>query len=134
MVRQFLANNKTVLALKTADRSAGTVEGESIDTKGFSEMTAIQQAGLASGTPTSFSSDVSWEESSDESAWSAVAGVTLNSLTTADAIESGDITLRDKFAKRYIRPSQVLAFVGGSTPKLNSGVLVVLSSSNNLPV
>ncbi len=134
MVRQFLANNKTVLALKTVDRSAGTVEGESIDTKGFGEMTAIQQAGLTSGTPSSFSSNVSWEESDDETSWSAVTGVTLNSLITADAIESGDITLRDKFAKRYIRPSQVLAFVGGSTPTLNSGVVVILSDANVLPV
>jgi len=133
-IRSFLAINKTFLALKPANRSAGNENGEVIDTRNFSEMSILQSAGVVAGAPTSLISSIDWQESDDQIAWSPVVGLEQNILTLADSVSPSDISLRDIFKSRYIRPDYGLSFVGGASPNLDVSALVVLSEARYAPV
>jgi hypothetical protein len=87
---------------------------------------------VTEGTPTSFTYDAKLEDSADGSTgWAALVGAAITQIVAASTAGYKDVDLSS--AKRYIRAVDVIAFVGGTSPKLNAAVAVVLGGADVLP-
>lgn len=130
------AGLKVVTGLVPLDNAAGTRNGTGIDraTPGGAiahSCVVFGHNGAASGTPDSWTSIYKLQHSSDNSSFSDYgdAGTTITADNGSVQI---DIDLRA--AKRYIRVVETIAFVGGTTPKVEGAAVVVLGGFVNNPV
>lgn len=126
--------------VSAAAKSAGTVNGTAIDRKpvgspGFDSCKLIQNTGVTSGTPTSFTVTSTIQDSADGSTgWANYTppnGSAALVADTASAIKEVNVDLSS--AKRYIRVAEVTAFVGGTAPTVLTSAVVVLTGSDEMP-
>lgn len=123
---------KLATGLPPLNRAATTTEGTGVDRLGFGSVVIDVEAGAAEGTPDSFTLDISLEHSdSSGSGYEALTGSAVTQITAASSRKRKSVSL--KAAKRYIRVKPALAFVGGTTPKLNTAVVLVLGGAVESP-
>lgn len=104
--------SKRVLSITPADRAAATVNGTSIDTKGFDELvvTLISVLNQATGTL-----DVAMEHSDDDSTFVALlkpatgTAAAFTQVTTANDVGIFELLFRPGTHKRYVRPAGTVA-------------------------
>ena len=86
--------------------------------------------GAAAGTPTSFELAYKVQHSDDNSTWADATG-----LTAASAADNGlaVIAFRPGQLKRYVRGVVTPAFVGGTTPSVPVGAVLILHRSGKAP-
>lgn len=128
---------KVAWGLSPLDNSAGTRNGTGIDRAtpgGQLYMGAVLsgRVGAASGTPTSFSAIYKLQDSADNSTGWADYGTAQDTVTADDG--TGQVSVNLTGAKRYIRVVEVIAFVGGTTPKVEGSAVVVLGGARSHPV
>jgi hypothetical protein len=112
--------------------AAGTVNGSAIDRQGKDSCVLVATSGAATGTPTSFTYDSKLQQSDDGSTgWADISGAAVAQITADATQKSVNVDLTG--AKRYIRAVDVVAFVGGTSPTLPSGSVVVLGGSEVEP-
>jgi hypothetical protein len=126
------AGLKVVWALSPLDNAAGARNSSAIDravANGNLYMSCVLsgRVGAASGTPTSFTGIYKLQDSADGSTGWADYGAALATVTTDNGDDQGDINLSS--AKRYIRVVETIAFVDGTSPKVEGTAVVVLGAS-----
>lgn len=134
----------TVGGIAPLNRAAGTVSPTGIDRTGYQSCQMITFCGATEGTPTSFTLDSKLQHNTVATAgdggWSDADACGLDSPATADLVQitAVDTEKRKAFnlnpAKQFIRGQGILAFVGGTSPKLNYGVVLVLGGAVDAPV
>lgn len=127
------AEIKVVWGLSPLDNSAGTRNGSAIDravANGalYNSCVVAGRAGAASGTPTSFTVIYKLQDSADGSTGWADYGSANATITADNGDAEGDFNLSS--AKRYIRVVETVAFVDGTTPKVECAAVVVLAGAN----
>lgn len=123
---------KPVIGIVPLDNAAGTRTGAAIDTRGYGSFTLIGFVGAASGTPDTQSATYSIETSADGvNNWAAVAGAACSAITADDS--SAEVDVDCVKTLRYVRVSEVVAFTGGTTPKVEGAAVVVLGGATDLP-
>ena len=113
------------------NQSAGAVNGDAIDTMGYSDLCLYGQVGSASGTPDSFTAIFKLQDSADGSTnWADVTGMVLSTITTAKGKAKLNVPGLWK-NRRYVRVVSTVAFVGGTSPAIpcEGGVLLGLAAS-----
>jgi hypothetical protein len=131
------AGLKVVTGLAPLDNAAGTRNGTGIDraTPGGALATScivFGSLGAKSGTPDSLTAIYKLEDSADNSTGWTLYGSAGTTLTADNGSVQVDIDLRA--AKRYIRVAEVIAFVNGTSPKIEGQAVVVLGGYVNNPV
>jgi hypothetical protein len=132
---------KTVKAIAPADRSAGTTNGDTIDrnpqgSQSYDSAQLHVNVGAASGTPTSFTLDVEIEHSTDGgTTWANFKPDGTNDATVQVVTASSEarlpVNLRGAGGK--VRAVGILAFVGGTSPKLLYSATITLGSAGQYP-
>lgn len=124
---------KAVRGISPQDSAAATINGASIDRLGFDSCVLHHTCGAASGTPTSFTAASKLQDSDDGSTgWADLTGAAATTLAADDTEAQKDIDLTG--AKRYIRVVETVAFVGGTSPKVEVAATVVLGGAVTKPV
>jgi hypothetical protein len=112
-------------AFQPQDSAAATITGDAIDRASFASMVMSHRCGTASGTPTSYTVDTKLQESdASGSGFADVAGETLVQLTADNTSDEKVVDLRGR--KRYLKLVTTVAFVGGTSPKVEAAGAVVL--------
>lgn len=123
---------KLATGLLPLNRAGATSQGTGVDRLGFNSVVIEAMAGTEEGSPSARTWDVSLEHSdASGSGYVALTGSAVTQFTAASGRKRKSISL--KGAKRYIRVASVLAFTGGTTPKLNTSVSLVLGGAVELP-
>lgn len=130
------------LALAPAAQAAGSRQGATFDPGRYGSGVLVAFTGAASGTPTSFSVvyEVETRDGSDNAnAWSTLKDMdgedVALTLTTASTAVELDIDFQYiPVGHDELRVVEAMAFVGGSTPTVVSGALLVLGGASTLPV
>lgn len=120
-----LKEDSTVAGIKPEERAAGTVNGTTVDKLAqttFEGALAILKTGAASGTPDSQSVKLQIHDSADNSSFTAVTGLEVES--TADN-QVKELHFDPGSLRQYWRPVLVTAFVNGTTPKIESDATVI---------
>jgi hypothetical protein len=116
--------------------SAGaTRNGTGFDRTGFDSCVLVASLGAATGAPTSFTYDAKIQHSDDNSTFSDYTPPTgtgaITQQTAGSVVVEKDIDLAA--AKQYIRVSETTAFVGGTSPTLPNGIVLVMGGAEELP-
>jgi hypothetical protein len=124
---------KVMVGLPPLNAAAATRDGAVIDRQGYDSCVLFAQAGVSEGTPTSFTHDAKLQESdaSDGTGMTDVAGAAVTQIVAVSTNQKKNVNLRG--VKRYIRVREVIAFVGGTSPKLNASAIVVLGGPDVIP-
>lgn len=126
---------KAVRGISPADSAAtgGTpIDGAAIDRLGYGSAVLHHTCGAASGTPDSFTVDSKLQDSDDGSTgWADVTGAAATTLAADNAEAQKDVDLSG--AKRYIRVRTAVAFVNGTTPKVEVAATVILGGAVTKP-
>ncbi|MBZ4371478.1 hypothetical protein [Corallococcus sp. AS-1-6] len=126
--------------LAPAAQAAGTRSGSAIDVSAFQSGVLVANLGATSGTPTTTSVTYSLESSANGTDdWTAVVDLDGNALQVATAAGSRAVELDFnlqllKADHPYLRVKEVVAFTGGSTPTVVTGVSLVLGGGQRLSV
>jgi hypothetical protein len=124
---------KPVLSIApvSTDGSAD-VNGSGVDRLGYYSGVVVCLAGAASGSPSAQSLVFQLEESSDNSAFTAVSGQTVT-IEADDTL--GKLNFDASGLKRYLRVvcTDASAFTGGSSPANDISALIVLGGADSLP-
>lgn len=144
MSAPFINNIGAYVASTAANAPASNAAGTRNST-GFDRFSVfshscvlVEYVGAASGTPTSFTVDAKIQHSSDNGstdAWSdytAPEGAAAITTATAAGLVEKDVNLQG--AKQYIRVTETVAFVGGTSPAVQSASLLVMGGSTNPPI
>lgn len=117
---------KAHIGLKPDNHSAGTVNGDGIDTLGFQHAMVVVNSGLNGSSGTA---DIKVQESSDDSTYTDITGAAFTQIVEANdnAVYVGGILLNPR--KRYIRVVGVFA-----TAACDLGAVVLLSNADDQPV
>lgn len=114
------------------DSAAATINGASHDRQGYLSALLVAKNGAPSGTPTSYSVDAKIQDSADGSTgWADFAGASVTQITADDTDRAKAVDLSG--AKRYIRVVVTVAFVGGTSPKVEVDADVILGGTDTLP-
>ena len=128
-MRYTFESVKAVTTVAPITAAAGAITGATVDTRGFGDAMAIVTVGVTSGTPDSFTVAAKLQESADDSSWADITGATITTVTAASKTAEINVELAKKAAsKRYIRAVVTPAFVGGTSPKIGVGAIVVLGN------
>lgn len=129
---------KLVTGIAPLNNAAGTVDGTGVDRTGFHSLVVDAEVGTLEGTPTTVAVDVKVQHSdtlgsgyTDFKPEGTAASGAVAQITAASTRKRKSINLDG--AKKYIRVEQVVAFTGGSTPKANTAVVLVLGGAIELP-
>lgn len=123
---------KLETGLPPLNRGATTTEGTGVDRLGFDSVVIDVEVGAEEGSPSARTLDISLEHSdASGSGYEALTGSAVVQITAASTRKRKTVSL--KGAKRYIRVKPALAFTGGSTPKLNTAVVLVLGGAVETP-
>lgn len=129
---------KVLRGIPPQDSAAATINGAAIDRLLYESCVLHHTVGAASGTPDSFTVNTKLQHSPDGSAgWEdyvpgAAGSGAAAELNTDDTEAEQDIDLRG--AMRYIRAVSVVAFVNGTSPKIEVAATVVLGGAQDIPV
>ena len=123
------AEVKMATGLVPLNRAAGTENGTGFDRLGFESCVIEVSAGAEEGGPSARTLDVSLEHSDAQgSGYAAFSpAIAVAQITAVNTRKRKSVDLSG--AKQYIRVVGVTGFTGGSTPKLNSAVTVVLGGA-----
>ena len=131
----------TRLALEPAARAVGAFNGVAIDRLGFNSCAVAAIVGAVTGAPSAQTLDVKLQHS-DTSGGTYVDFTpsipqptptgAVSQITAVSSAKKRSIDL--KTAKRWIRVVATHGFTGGTSPTLNSAVVVVLGGSDTLPI
>lgn len=123
---------KPAHGVSPAASAASTRTGSAIDRLGYHSCVLSVQSGATSGSPTSFTLDAKLQDSADGSTdWTDIADAAITALTAADS--TGKVHVDLAGARRYVRVSQTIAFVGGTAPTLGNAAQVILGGPSALP-
>lgn len=134
----------TVGGIIPLNAAAGTTSPTGVDRRGFQACQVHTFCGASEGSPTSFTLDSKLQHNTVSTAgdggWADADACGLDSPTTADLVQITAVNTEKRKAfnlnpaKQFIRVQGILAFVGGTTPKLNYGAVIVLGGSVDKPV
>jgi hypothetical protein len=119
------------------DRAAGAVNGTGFDRIGYNSCVLTVVTGAISGGSDSQTVAAKIQHSSDDSAYadytdpSTGAAAAITTISSASSADSVDVNLIG--AKKYIRVVLTPAFVGGTTPKIGCGAVVILGGAVKEP-
>ena len=133
-LRDLKSNIKTAVSVRPQAQAAGTVNGVTVDTKGYHSASAVLETGAATGSPTSYTLDVKVQESADNSTWSDVTGLTFTQITADDQSQTIAIANIGTARSRYLRLVSVAAFVGGTSPTVPVSAVIQLDQADQAPV
>lgn len=137
--------NKMGIAFAPNAGAAGTITGLAIDRLNYEgDLSLLIAHGVVTGDPSAFTINATMQESEDNSTWTDV-DLAADVADGADAITEmsddsstyGVETLRVKLEnrKRYLRAVCVVAFTGGSSPKVPvAGFYVLAGARTGIPV
>lgn len=126
------------------NRAAGAIAPTGVDRTGFQSCQVIAFTGAAEGSPDTQTFDVKLQDNDVATAgdgdWADADSCGLDDTPSADLaqITAENAEARKAFnlspAKQYIRAHGTVAFTGGTSPKLNTGAVIVLGGSVEKPV
>lgn len=139
------ASDKVVLGVVPLNNAAGTRAGAAgttgVSRVGYNSVTVVCSLGVTEGTPTSFTYNVevrhcdtvggTYADYTPPEGPSGAVTSAITEATSASQVIEKDVDLSG--AKEFILVSEVIVFVGGATPKLNSGVNLVMRGPTELP-
>lgn len=120
---------KPVVSLSPATRTADA-NGTGVDCKGFRSAMVLVEAGTIDTTDTDETYTINIEESSDNSTYAAVSGLTTT-ITASDTQKLIRVEGLDTDRSRYLR---AVLDVGGTTPSIAGSVHFLLGNSEIEPV
>lgn len=130
---------KTLVALAPQAKAAGALNGIGIDVKGFKSAVFTCVRGAETGSPTAYTIAFKLQESTDNSTFSDISGVTVTMTgdisTDSDQDEIAtefELDLTDS-TYRYVRVVSTPAFTGGSTPTVLVAATVSLGEATSKP-
>jgi hypothetical protein len=135
------STSKTSLRpLAQAAAATYSLKGAGVDMQNFESCVLHVMSGVTSGTPDSFAVDCKLQESTvdTDGSYTDVATnpqnplVTITQITTANADRRIEIDRRG--LKRWVRPVFTVAFVSGTSPKLNLAATFVCGGAVFKPV
>ena len=142
-VQSIKAVNSTG-GIQPLNAAAGTTSPTGISRVGFQSCQVHTFAGVSEGTPTSFTLDTKLQHNtvatSGDGGWADADVCGLDSPATADLVVITAVSTEKRKAfnlnpaKEFVRVQGILAFVGGTTPKLNYGSILVLAGAVDKPV
>jgi len=118
-----------------APTASGTaIKGSAIDRTGFDSCVLAVFTGVDAGTPDSFSvaGKLQHSDTTTDGDFSDLTGASVTAITAENTLSEVDVNLAD--AKRYIRAVVTPTYVGGSTPSVHLGALVIKGGARNPPV
>lgn len=124
--------------LAPAAQSAGTRSGGAIDVSAYQSGVLVANLGATTGTPTGASVTYSLESSANGTdGWTAVVDLDGNALQVATTAVNKAVELDFnlqllKADHSYLRVKEVVAFTGGTTPTVVTGVSLVLGGGQRL--
>jgi hypothetical protein len=120
---KYAANEfaKACLSLEPKSLSAATTNGTGVDCKDFDEALIVAMYGVAAANA---ESDITVEESDDNSSFTAITGAAFTQVVTAgdQVLRTGRVDLRKH--KRYLR---MVNSGDGSNAVLVAGAIVLMS-------
>ena len=124
--------NKLVTTLSIAGQTttAATVVGTGVDRRGYEFGVALFTTGFTVGSPNGITVTCTVEDSADNSTFAAYGSYSVL-ITATNVMKRINMDLNG--AKRYIRPSMAVGFVGGSTPTVHLKAITVLDAFRVLP-
>lgn len=118
-------------------QTAATVVGAAIDRLGFDNLVLDVEVGAATGAPTSFTCDVKVQHCDTSGGtyadWQPLGTAISGAVATITATGRKRKTVDLKGAKRYLKVSNTVAFVGGASPTLPNAAVVLLGGAAVLP-
>jgi hypothetical protein len=118
-------NSKIMWAYAPQDSAAATITGDAIDRLGYDSLEFSHRCGAASGTPDSYTVATKLQESdASGSGFADVSGATATTLTADNTSAAKAIDARG--LKRYVKLVTTVAFVNGTSPKVEAAAVVVL--------
>jgi hypothetical protein len=114
--------------------SATAINGSAIDRTGFDSCVLAVFTGATAGTPDSFSvaGKLQHSDTTTDGDFSDFTGASITAITAAGTLAEVDVNLAD--AKQYVRAVVTPTYVGGSTPSVQLGALVIKGGARNPPV
>lgn len=131
---------KMLKAVPPQDAAAGAIEGGGIDRSKYLSAALHVAVGAASGTPDSFSVTAKVQHSSDDASADPYAdyigpeSANVEDITAIVA-DNGQTQLNINLskAKKYVRAVVTVAFVSGSTPKIEVAATWAFGGAETLP-
>lgn len=121
-------NTKAIASLVSATRTADA-NGTGVDTQGYRDGMLLVQAGDIDLASTDESYVIELEESSDNSAWSDVVGISVT-ITADNQTGVARIPELNVVRKRYLR---AVLNVGGTTPSIPCSAVFLLGEAYSGP-
>lgn len=131
------------VGLDPTARAAGTFTGTGVDRLNtpsgqvyqyYSAVLAVN-TGATTGAPTSFTVDAKLQDSADNSTFADFKpdGVNVASIPTITAASSvSRVNANLTTARRYLRASTTVAFVGGASPTVLVSALIILGGADRV--
>lgn len=121
--------------------AAGTFNGTGVDRMPSGDQEYLSgivavSIGATAGTPTSFTVDVSIQDSADNSTFAAVAAGFGGPIAITQAVAASQMVTAKFNAnglRRYVRAVAVVAFVGGTSPTIALAVDITLGGVAKAP-
>jgi hypothetical protein len=120
----------TTLSVTGQTTTAGTVTGTGVDRRGYEFGAMLLTAGFTMGSPTAMTVTCTVEDSADNSTFAAY-GTSSVCITATNVLKRINLDLNS--ARRYIRPSMVAVFDGGTAPSVYVKAITVLDAFRVLP-
>jgi len=118
-----------------APTASGTaIKGSAIDRTGFDSCVLAVFTGAAAGTPDSFSvaGKLQHSDTTTDGDFTDLTDGAITAITAVDTLAEVDVNLAD--AKQYIRAVVTPTYVGGTTPSVLLGAVVIKGGARNPPV
>jgi len=125
---------KPAISVRSQSASAGTVNGSSVDTKGYNSAMVNCDVGAASGAPTTQSVTFKVQESSDGSTWTDVSGATTSAITADNKSAQIRVEGLGTSRSRYLRVVATVSFTGGTSPAIPISSAILLGRAYKEPV
>lgn len=128
-----------VVALEPSARATGTVQGPAIDITPYKSGVLAVLVGAATGAPTDVSATFRFESRVPDGTWATVVDRDGDPITVEASAANGAVELDLDFTyvgddHEELRVVQELVLVGGSSPTLITGALLVVGGSSRRPL
>lgn len=133
-MKDLVYSVKPEISIKPQLASAGTINGDEVDTSGVHDLMLVVETGDIAGTPTAQTVDVKLQESDvSGSGFTDITDATITQITAAGTIEVlGWQNIG--YEKRYVRAVATVAFTDGTTPTIGLNAKILTSKRASEPV
>jgi hypothetical protein len=123
--------NKLVTTLVAGQTvTAGTLNGTGVDRRGYEFGAMLLTTGFTMGSPTAMTVTCTVQDSADNSTFAAFGDYSV-CITSTNVLKRINIDLNG--ARRYVRPTMVAVFDGGTAPSVYLRAITVLDAFRVLP-